>query len=120
MKIFSQLMYFLFFSLLGDSISKGFNIPIPGSVIGMLLLFLMLQLKILKLEKIEMVGDFLVNNLPILFVAAGVGIMTKFELVRPIWLSFFAIAILTTAISIVVVAKVVKFVKDKFEGDKNE
>ncbi|WP_067143072.1 CidA/LrgA family protein [Oceanivirga salmonicida] len=120
MKIFSQLIYFLFFSLLGDSISKGLNLPIPGSVIGMILLFLALQLRFIKLEKIELVGNFFINNLPILFVAAGVGIMTKFELIKPIWLTFFTIAILTTSISIVVIAKIVKFVKDKFEGDINE
>lgn len=121
MEIFAQLMYFMLFSLVGDSISKALELSIPGSVIGMILLFLALQFKFIKLEKIELVGSFLVNNLPILFVAAGVGIMTKFNLIKSIWLSFFLICIVTTIISLGVIAKVVKYIKDKYEkeSDKN-
>lgn len=119
MEIFLQLMYLMLFSLIGDSISKALELPIPGSVIGMIMLFLALQFKFLKVEKVEKVGNFLVNNLPILFVAAGVGIMTKFGLIKPIWISLFIICIGTTIISIAIISKIVEFIKNRFEGDKD-
>lgn len=113
MEIYKQLMYIFLFSLIGELISKNFNLIIPGSVIGMLLLFIFLELKFLKLEKIEKVSNFLTNNLGILFVPAGVGIMTKFGLIKNIWASFFALAVLTTAISLVIIAKIVDFMINK-------
>lgn len=119
MKIYSEIMYILLYSFLGELISKIFKISIPGSVIGMILLFLSLQFKIINLERIENSGNFLVNNLAILFIAAGVGIMTKFNYIKEIWFSFFIICILTTTISLAVIAIVVNFVKKRYE-DKNE
>lgn len=113
MEIYKQLMYIFLFSLIGELISKSFNLIIPGSVIGMLLLFVFLEFKLLKLEKIEKVSNFLTNNLGILFVPAGVGIMTKFGLIKNIWASFFVLAVLTTVISLVIIAKIVDFMINK-------
>lgn len=119
MEIFMQIMFLMTFSLVGDSISKAFQLPIPGSVIGMILLFVCLQFNFIKLEKIEKVGNFLVNNLPILFVAAGVGIMTKFNLIKNILFSFLIVCIITTVISIAVIGKITQIIKKKREAKKN-
>lgn len=118
MKIFMQLMYIFSFSFIGDIISKLIKLPIPGSVIGMILLFLALEFKIIKLEKVETVSEFFASNLSILFVPAGVGIITKYSYIKDIWLSFFLIAILTTIINLILVSKVVEFIKKKFEDVK--
>ncbi|VWL84802.1 CidA/LrgA family protein [Oceanivirga miroungae] len=118
MEIFIQLMYLMAFSLAGDSISKAFGLPIPGSVIGMILLFLSLQFNFLKLEKIETVGNFLVNNLPILFVAAGVGIMTKYDLIEDKIVSFLLICVISTIISIAIIGKTTQVIKRKREARK--
>jgi holin-like protein len=53
-----------------------FNLLIPGNVLGMIILFLMLWLKIVKLEWIEGAADLLVRHLSFFFVSISVGLMT--------------------------------------------
>lgn len=119
MNVYKEIMYILIFSLIGELLSKGLKLPIPGSVIGMIILFIFLELKFLKMKKIEKVGEFLLENLGILFVPAGVGIMVKFNFIKEIWLSFFVIAIFTTIFSLIITVKIVEIVKQKFEGDED-
>lgn len=121
MDIYKEFMYILIFSILGEMIANAISLPFPGSVIGMLLLFLSLELKIISLNKIEKVGNFLLANLAILFIPAGVGIMTKFNLIKNIWLSFLLLNVITTIISLILIAKIVEFIKNRFEskGDRN-
>lgn len=121
MDIYKEFMYILIFSILGEMIAKAIRLPFPGSVIGMLLLFLSLELKIISLNKIEKVGNFLLANLAILFIPAGVGIMTKFNLIKNIWLSFLLLNVITTIISLILIAKIVEFIKNRFEskGDRD-
>lgn len=119
MNIFIQLTYIFFFSFLGEIISKIISVPIPGSVIGMILLFLALEMKIIKLEKVQTVSEFFANNLSILFVPAGVAIMTKFSHIKHIWVSFLLIAIITTLINLIIVSKTVDVMKNK-KGEKND
>ncbi len=121
MVIYKEFMYILIFSILGEMITKAICLPFPRSVIGMLLLFLSLELKIIELKKIEKVGNFLLANLAILFIPASVGIMTKFNLIKNIWLSFLLLNVITTVISLILIAKIVEFIKNRFEskGDRD-
>ncbi|MBT2677949.1 CidA/LrgA family protein [Bacillus sp. ISL-35] len=60
----------------GFYIVDFFDLLIPGNVLGMMILFLMLWLKIIKLEWIEGAADFLVKHLSFFFVSISVGLMT--------------------------------------------
>ncbi|WP_064607537.1 CidA/LrgA family protein [Streptobacillus moniliformis] len=116
MKIIIGLLYILFFSFIGQSLSKIINLPIPGSVIGLILFFLALQFKIVKLESVETTSKFLVDNLAILFIPAGVGIMISFKHIKDIWVSILLICLFTTILSLVVVGKLTQHLISK--GDK--
>jgi holin-like protein len=63
-----QLLILVSFYILGDEISRLFHIPLPGSVTGMLLLFLFLITGALKLEWIETTATFQLQHLTFLFV----------------------------------------------------
>lgn len=54
---------------------KLLPIPIPASVYGLLLLFLALSFKVVKVSDVENVGDFLIAILPVMFIAPSVKIM---------------------------------------------
>ena len=82
MKLYVQFMIILVFSFLGEAISSIFHLPVPGSIIGLALLFLALEFKIIRLRHITLVGDFLLANMTILFLPAAVGIMEKFSDIR--------------------------------------
>ena len=74
-KYYVQFMLICLFAVIGEAISTFFKLPIPGSIIGLFLLLIALQLKWIRLRHIHAVAEFLITNMTILFLPAGVGIM---------------------------------------------
>ena len=74
-EILVQFMLICLFAVIGEAISTFFKLPIPGSIIGLFLLLIALQLKWIRLRHIHAVAEFLIANMTILFLPAGVGIM---------------------------------------------
>ncbi|MEH7226382.1 CidA/LrgA family holin-like protein [Bacillus sp. JJ1566] len=86
------LLYLIYW--VGTLIQGLLHTSIPGSIIGMILLFLLLQTKIIKEKWLGDGAQFLLNILALLFVPATVGIMD--------YLSFFnGKGIITVAIVLV-------------------
>ena len=61
--------------LAGEAITRAFQTPLPGPVIGMVLLFAYCAMRKGIPEDLATVGDNLLKNLSLLFVPAGVGVM---------------------------------------------
>ena len=57
-------------------------ISIPGSILGMIILFLLLQFKVISEEKIKDVADFLLGNMGIFFIPAGVSLIQSLGLIK--------------------------------------
>ena len=120
MKLYVQLMIILMISLVGEGISSVFHLPVPGSIIGLVLLFLALQFKLLRLRHISMVGNFLLANMTILFLPPAVGIMDKFQVIAPYLLPIILIVLGAIVLNVCVIAVVVQLIKTRFEGDYEE
>lgn len=98
----------LVFQTLGEGLSYALSLPIPGPVIGMLLLFLYLVLKEDAAPTLAPVSMELLKHLSLLFVPAGVGIMLHIKRVAEEWLPICAALLASTVVSIVVTALVVQ------------
>lgn len=120
MKLYVQLMIIFMISLVGEGISSVFHLPVPGSIIGLVLLFLALQFKILRLRHISMVGNFLLANMTILFLPPAVGIMDKFQVIAPYLLPIILIVLGAIVLNVCVIAVVVQLIKTRFEGGYEE
>ena len=120
MKLYAQLMIIFMISLVGEGISSVFHLPVPGSIIGLVLLFLALQFKLLRLRHISMVGNFLLANMTILFLPPAVGIMDKFQVIAPYLLPIILIVLGAIVLNVCVIAVVVQLIKTRFEGDYEE
>ena len=120
MKLYVQLMIIFMISLVGEGISSVFYLPVPGSIIGLVLLFLALQFKLLRLRHISMVGNFLLANMTILFLPPAVGIMDKFQVIAPYLLPIILIVLGAIVLNVCVIAVVVQLIKTRFEGDYEE
>lgn len=96
---------------LGELIQKTTGFPVPGNVIGMLLLFIGLYSGAVKLEKISRISDFLLENLSFFFLPAGVSLMTSFALLKGKWTSILEISFISTVVILVVTGLTVEFVK---------
>ncbi|HFI0150217.1 TPA: CidA/LrgA family protein [Streptococcus suis] len=117
MKLYVQFMIILIFSFLGEAVSSLFHLPIPGSIIGLILLFLALEFKMIRLRHINTVGNFLLANMTILFLPAAVGIMERFDAIKNFLLPIVLIIFGAIFLNILVIGLVVQFVKRQFEGD---
>ncbi|MBT2581512.1 CidA/LrgA family holin-like protein [Planococcus sp. ISL-109] len=74
-RIVLQLLVLYGFLLIGEAIQTLLNLPMPGSIIGFLLLFLVLLLKIYPLEWIDVGATFLLSFLSLYFIPATVGVV---------------------------------------------
>lgn len=81
---------------MGEFIVYCTGIPVPSSIIGMLLLTASLKLRIIRLLWVDKVSDFLVKNLGFFFVPAGVGLMRCLDLISEQWLPIVAASVIST------------------------
>lgn len=70
------------FLALGELIVAATGIPVPSSIIGMLLLTASLKARIVRLHWVDRISDFLVRNLGFFFVPAGVGLMRCLGIIK--------------------------------------
>jgi holin-like protein len=98
----------LIFQTLGEGLAYAFALPVPGPVIGMLLLFIFLLMRKSAVEKLAPVSLDLLKHLSLLFVPAGVGIMVHAQRVGDEWLPIVVALSVSTVVSIVVTAIVVR------------
>ncbi|MCP3027196.1 CidA/LrgA family protein [Halobacillus sp. A5] len=75
LKIIIQIAVLYGIYFLGEGIRSLLNIPIPGSIIGLLLLFTALSLRIIPVEWIENGARFILVYLPLFFIPATVGVI---------------------------------------------
>ncbi|WP_366923568.1 CidA/LrgA family protein [Metallumcola ferriviriculae] len=77
----------LVFQLAGEALVYILNLPIPGPVMGLLLLWLSLVKGWLSLESVEETANLLLNNLVLLFVPIVVGAMVYADILIEYWLA---------------------------------
>jgi holin-like protein len=99
MKMMLQIGVVFSICLVGQAISVFLPIAVPGSVISMVLLFLLLFFKVLKVDHIRKKADFLLQNMAFFFIPAGVGILANFEAIKDCLLPLLAVVVLTTFIT---------------------
>jgi holin-like protein len=75
-----NLTVILLCQLVGEAVTRFARLPVPGPVLGMVLLFTGLMLRRSIPHEMESVGGFLLRYLSLLFVPAGVGVITNLDL----------------------------------------
>ncbi len=99
LKEFTIILLIIFFS---DTFSKTFSLPLPGSIIGMLLLLGLLLLKIVKVETLKTSSTYMLDNLAFFFLPAGVGIISSFDLLKGNTIKIIVIIIISTLVVLLV------------------
>ncbi len=75
----------------------------PGSILGMILMFVLLQCGVVKEDDIKGVCNFILNNMLLLFVPVTVGIMASYTLIGERWISIALSLMASTAVVIIFV-----------------
>lgn len=115
-----EFMLIFTINYVGTLLSKILHLPLPGTIASLLLLFLMLQFKVLKLEKIENAGNFLLLNMTIFFMPPTVKIIDSYELLEKDLFKIIVIIIVSTFLTMGITGKVVQLMIDfKERKEKN-
>lgn len=93
----------LLFYAIGEGVSLAINGVIPGSVIGMLLLFVALQLRVIPSGSVKGFASFLTSNMALFFVPAGVGLMVAYRVLLQNWVAITVVSVVSTVIVMAVV-----------------
>ena len=88
--------------LVGESLVVALGLPLPGPVLGMVLLFVGLLIRGGIPEGMSTVGGALLGNLSLLFVPAGVGIMLHGQLIGRDWLAVSVALLVSTLLTILI------------------
>ncbi|MBT3067722.1 CidA/LrgA family protein [Rhodoferax sp. U11-2br] len=110
MQAIQGLAWLLAMQSLGELLSRGFHLPIPGPVIGMLLLLLALRWPAVRLPVASCAG-FLLSHLSLLFVPVGVGVMTHLGLLAQFGVRMLVVIVLSTWIGLAATALVLRYVR---------
>lgn len=94
----------LIYQLLGESLVLALGLPVPGPVMGMLLLFLTLLLRGGASPGLRSTSQGLLQHLSLLFVPAGAGVMLHGSRVASEWLPIVVALVVSTVATIWVTA----------------
>jgi holin-like protein len=98
----------LLFQCVGEGVSYGLSLPVPGPVVGMVLLFVFLLIRPSAIAMVEPSADLLLKHLSLLFVPAGVGVMAFGTQVHGEWLAIVVALFASTLLAIAVTALVTR------------
>lgn len=101
----------LLMMVLGELLSTGLTLPLPGNLVGLILLFLSLVAGIVKLEQVEATAKFLLDNLMLFFIPINLALFYSWRDFAHDWVALLASVVLSTLLIMAVTAKVVEWME---------
>lgn len=97
-------------------------LPVPASVYGLVLLFVLLMTKVVKVSQVEGCADFFLASMPILFISPCVSLLTSFDIMKGNVLVLIVMTVVSTFAVMGVTALVSQsFIKAKrIKGEKGQ
>jgi len=109
MKYIKQLSIIIFISFLGELLKALVLFPIPASIYGLILLFLALQAKLIRLEAVKETGSFLVGIMPIMFIPAATGLISVWPTLQMMLFPIIIVTAIGTAIVMIISGRCVQW-----------
>lgn len=96
MKYLLQFCRILLIAFVSEILHEILPLPVPASIYGIVILFLLLETGILPLEKVKETGKFLIEIMPVMFIPAAVGLMASWNMIAPSLGAYLAVIVLST------------------------
>ena len=113
MKYMEQFLLIMVFSFIGEALNFLLPLPIPASIYGMLLLFGGLLSGFIKIDSVKETGKFLIEIMPVMFIPAGVGLMTSWGTLQQILVPVLVITAVSTVVVMVATGKLSQWIITK-------
>lgn len=96
MKTLGQIVIILLVSFAGELLNYCLPLPIPASIYGIVILFCLLEFRLIPLRAVKETGDFLVSIMQLMFIPAAVGLLEAWDVIAPNWLPYILITLIST------------------------
>ncbi|MCL1477173.1 CidA/LrgA family protein [Marinobacter sp. M3C] len=110
MQLINGITLLLIYQLAGEVSVRLLGLPVPGPVMGMVMLFITLMIRGRMAKAVEPASTALLGHLSLLFVPAGVGLIVHFSRLGNEWLPISVTLLLSTIITMAVTALVMQWV----------
>lgn len=110
MKLLKQFLIILAISFVGEVLKYFLPLPVPASIYGMVILFIGLLTGLIPLESVRDAGKYLIEIMPVMFIPAGVGLMSSWGTLRPVLLPVSVITVVALITVMVATGRVSQFV----------
>lgn len=118
MKYLIQFLIIIAFSFMGELLHFCLPLPIPSSIYGIVLLFMALETKLIKVKDIRETSSFLIAVMPVMFIPAAVGLIDSYKAIGNSWFAYIIVTILSTFIVMGVSGYITQFVIRRHKGTK--
>lgn len=118
MKYIRQFGIIVVISLIGEVLNYVIPLPVPSSIYGLIIMFLCLHFKIVKIEDVKETSIFLIEIMPLMFIPAAVGIIDSWGVISPNIIKYGIITIISTVLVMAVSGRVTQWVINRKKGDK--
>lgn len=108
------ILYLFLFLVLGEIIVHYGSIPIAGNIVGMILIFMALKFKLIKLEDVKPASDKFIKYMVLFFVPYGVGLMAFYNVIKAHWIAI----VVATVVSTILTLYVTGLIQQKFGKDE--
>ncbi len=96
MKYLIQFLIIIAFSFVGELLHVSLPLPIPASIYGIVVLFIALEMKWIKVKDIRETSGFLIAIMPVMFIPAAVGLIDSWQAIGNCWLQYIVVTVLST------------------------
>ncbi|PQP86621.1 CidA/LrgA family protein [Paenibacillus sp. AR247] len=93
-----QVAVLMLFSYAMNQLAGLLHLPVPGSILGIIVLFLLLESGVVKLEWIEVGANWLLAELLLFFIPAAVGVMKYFAMLESDGVRILLVVIFSTIV----------------------
>lgn len=121
MKYLKQFFIILTVSFLGEFLGQILPLPVPGSIYGLVILFLCLLTGVIKVSDVKETSHFLLEIMPCLFIPAAVGLMEQWGIIQGSLPAYIGIILVTTVCVMAVSGRVTQaFMKKESRGQQKQ
>ena len=119
MKYIHQFLIIMTISFIGELLGLLLPLPIPASVYGLAIMLICLFTRVIKLNQIEEVADWLILIMPVLFVPSAVSLINVGNAIIKDLLVIGIVTLISTIVVMIVTGKVAQVIIERKEDNDN-
>lgn len=96
MKYLKQFGIILGISFISEILHALLPLPIPASIYGIVILFVCLETRLIRVSQVKETSSFLIEIMPLMFIPAAVGLMESWEILNSSLIAYLTITVVST------------------------